>query len=178
MSLQKERICAACNKSEPILDSDDALKTELKWCSRCKIVRYCSKTCQQSDFVTHKPICKKVSSLTKKVNIQFARLQNRESINNGPPEGGGRPGREGLRINLGSFNYDNLQQVPKEYFCAFEELAFFKYQVLKKIDSWESYQVTYHKTRLKILPVLTREHFTKSIGNPKRALISGVHRIF
>jgi hypothetical protein len=136
MSLQKERICTACNKSDPVLDSDDALKTELKWCSRCKIVRYCSKTCQLSDFATHKTICKKVSVLTKKVNIQFARLQNRESIKNGPED-------SGFRINLGSFNYDKFQHVPKEYFNAFEELAFCKYQFLKKINSWESYQVMY-----------------------------------
>jgi hypothetical protein len=139
MSLKKERICATCNKTEPILDSDDALKTELKWCSRCKIVRYCSKTCQQLDFATHKTICKKVSSLTKKVNIQFARLQNRESIKNGPED----RDRGGLRINLGSFNYDNPQQLPTEYCRAFEELVLYKNQFLKKIDSWESYQVMY-----------------------------------
>jgi hypothetical protein len=140
MSLQKERICTACNKSEAILDSDDALKTELKWCSRCKIIRYCSKTCQLSDFATHKTICKKVSSLTKKVNIQFARLQNRESIKNGPED----RAMAGFRINLGSFNYDSIQQFPEEYFRAFEELADCKYQfALGKIDSWESYQVMY-----------------------------------
>jgi hypothetical protein len=134
MSLQKERICAACNKSEPILDSDDALKPEFKWCSRCKIVRYCSKTCQLSDFVTHKTICKKISILTKKVNIQFARLQNRESIKNGPED------REVFRINLGSFSYDNLQQLPDEYIIAVEDLVDCKWQFLRKVHSWESYQ--------------------------------------
>jgi hypothetical protein len=84
--------------------------------------------------VTHKTICKKISILTKKVNIQFARLQNRESIKNGPED------REVFRINLGSFSYDNLQQLPDEYIIAVEDLVDCKWQFLRKVHSWESYQ--------------------------------------
>jgi hypothetical protein len=75
-----------------------------------------------------------------KVNIEFARLQNRESIKNGPED------REGFRINLGSFNYDNFAQHPIEYYNAFHTL------VECNCESSEFF-FYYHLSTVKIIPL-------------------------
>eukprot|EP00658_Telonema_sp_P-2_P055072 TRINITY_DN437_c0_g1_i10.p1 TRINITY_DN437_c0_g1~~TRINITY_DN437_c0_g1_i10.p1 ORF type:complete len:131 (+),score=30.51 TRINITY_DN437_c0_g1_i10:795-1187(+) len=41
--VQNSALCLACNSS-----------AGLSWCSRCKLVRYCSKDCQRSDWRRHK----------------------------------------------------------------------------------------------------------------------------
>lgn len=43
--------CKVCNKTET--------DTSLHQCSVCRKVTYCSRKCQQSDFSSHKPTCKK-----------------------------------------------------------------------------------------------------------------------
>jgi hypothetical protein len=113
---------------------------EFKWCSRCKIVRYCSKTCQQSDFDSHKNDCKKVSALTKKVDVEFAKLQNLEGVKNEPEDRGDQM----FRVNLGSFSYDSFDELPNEYIKAVDTLVKRKWLLLKKFDSWQSYQVNQH----------------------------------
>lgn len=40
--------CASCCQQD-----------QLKLCSRCRVVKYCSKACQTSDWKAHKPICRK-----------------------------------------------------------------------------------------------------------------------
>jgi hypothetical protein len=58
MSVRKERFCITCLRSEPILPvGTEFTISELKLCSRCKVVRYCSKRCQKSDFKKHKINC-------------------------------------------------------------------------------------------------------------------------
>jgi hypothetical protein len=74
----------------------------------------------------------------KEVDIQFALLQNCDSIKNGPEA------REGFRTNLGSFSYDHLDQIPPDYLHAVDDLLIFKWYFLKNFDSWEYYQVTNH----------------------------------
>ena len=49
MSLSKPLFCLSCCKKET--------EVELKRCSRCKFVHYCSKQCQVKDFKDHKTIC-------------------------------------------------------------------------------------------------------------------------
>mmetsp|Transcript_28972 Transcript_28972/g.61228 ORF Transcript_28972/g.61228 Transcript_28972/m.61228 type:complete len:103 (+) Transcript_28972:33-341(+) len=37
-------------------------------CSRCKVVHYCSRECQKSNFSLHKSCCKKISGLREQLN--------------------------------------------------------------------------------------------------------------
>jgi len=48
---QRQNKCFSCQKEE----EEDA---KLMTCSRCKMVRYCSATCQKADWKKHKLICK------------------------------------------------------------------------------------------------------------------------
>ena len=45
MSL-KDPFCAKCKKSGDLLT-----------CTRCKVVKYCDRKCQQEDFKSHKKLC-------------------------------------------------------------------------------------------------------------------------
>ncbi|KAF8173754.1 hypothetical protein K438DRAFT_1980637 [Mycena galopus ATCC 62051] len=47
-----EHFCATCLKGEKVLR-----KKDLQICSRCDIVRYCSKECQRKDWPEHKQAC-------------------------------------------------------------------------------------------------------------------------
>ncbi|CAD7971426.1 unnamed protein product [Amoebophrya sp. A25] len=49
--LESDRKCVNCEKTE-------TLNTELKNCSRCKTVEYCSRECQKADWPRHKYICR------------------------------------------------------------------------------------------------------------------------
>ncbi|KAK6981521.1 SET domain-containing protein [Favolaschia claudopus] len=46
--------CAGCQSHKE--------ESELKACSGCSTVRYCSKECQTEDWKVHKPVCKKLKS--------------------------------------------------------------------------------------------------------------------
>jgi hypothetical protein len=134
--LRKERICAAsgCNKSEPILDGDDdESKFELKWCSRCKVVRYCSKTCQKVDYKSHKVNCKNVNKWAEISSQKFDELQ-------ADPV---QPSESYFWINLGSFVFDSADERPDEYTKAFRTLVKFKWAMVEDLESWEHYQVTF-----------------------------------
>ncbi|KAF8213279.1 hypothetical protein K438DRAFT_1803711 [Mycena galopus ATCC 62051] len=52
------RGCANCHR-----DPFEAPQMNLKRCSRCKLIRYCSIECQKADYQRHKGICKIVDSL-------------------------------------------------------------------------------------------------------------------
>jgi hypothetical protein len=140
MSLRKERICAAksCNKTEPIEAEDgvDASNSKLKWCSRCKIVRYCSQDCQKLDFTNHMKNCKEVSVLTKKADRSFQNLQSFKGRKNEPNH------RGCIRINLGLFSYDNGNDYPIDYMRKFRDMVEYKWLMVKECESWEPYQVT------------------------------------
>lgn len=50
MSLSKAQFCLACKRKET--------EVELKTCSRCKFINYCSKQCQVKDHKNHLLFCK------------------------------------------------------------------------------------------------------------------------
>ncbi|KAI9005592.1 hypothetical protein DFJ74DRAFT_691324 [Hyaloraphidium curvatum] len=50
--------CNGCGR-----DAHD-LKREFQRCARCKIVNYCSRACQESDWPRHKSLCVPVQSLS------------------------------------------------------------------------------------------------------------------
>jgi uncharacterized protein YqgV (UPF0045/DUF77 family) len=58
MSLPKVHFCVVCRKTETKIakDSDEILEL-LKSCTRCRIVKYCSRSCQRMDFKKHKDVC-------------------------------------------------------------------------------------------------------------------------
>ena len=50
-------------------------------CTRCKLVYYCSSSCQKEDFSSHKQICKRIQDLTNSVEKEAAPLRStREHI--------------------------------------------------------------------------------------------------
>lgn len=51
MSLQNSKFCVTCHKSNV---------PDLKLCSKCRVVRYCSRKCQKKDFILHKQICEAI----------------------------------------------------------------------------------------------------------------------
>lgn len=51
MSSNLDRICAGCRKPQ------DDNQTPFKKCGGCKTKRYCSTSCQQAHWKTHKPAC-------------------------------------------------------------------------------------------------------------------------
>ena len=62
------QICGGCKKeSSPSLP--------LKRCSRCHIVLYCSRDCQNNDFSSHKTSCKTIQKLTSKMKQEADKLQ-------------------------------------------------------------------------------------------------------
>ena len=56
--LKKEESCACCKAK------NGGGKT-LQVCAGCKIPMYCSKECQKSDWISHKPLCKAAQKLAK-----------------------------------------------------------------------------------------------------------------
>jgi hypothetical protein len=129
MSLRKERICAAksCNKTEAIVDGEDESKSELRWCRQCKIVRYCSETCQEFDFKTHKKNCKEVSVSTKEVRTSEDRLL----------------AWEGRTLRLYK-EMPNCALKCQMAICgsrtAFSRMVECKWRMVKECESWEPYQ--------------------------------------
>lgn len=115
MSVRKERICVAksCSKFEPILDGNDALMSELKLCSLCKVVRYCSKTCQKSDSKKHKNNCKSIA------NMEFSLT---EAFSN---------------------TCQGWEPLEKRHVIASTRLylADLTWQIAEEFQSWEAYQV-------------------------------------
>ena len=53
LSLSKVQACATCLKTE--------LEVEIKHCTRCNIITYCSKDCQTEDWKNHKGHCQDIS---------------------------------------------------------------------------------------------------------------------
>ena len=51
MSLKETRFCVTCHKSNV---------PDFKHCSKCKVVLYCSRSCQKKDFNVHKVICESI----------------------------------------------------------------------------------------------------------------------
>ena len=53
-------ICSypACSSRDTA--ATDAVHLRLKACARCRLIRYCSSTCQQAHYKDHKPVCKLV----------------------------------------------------------------------------------------------------------------------
>ena len=58
MSLSKTKRCAVetCRKTED--------QTEIKTCSKCKVMTYCSRLCQKVDFASHQDDCRQISKKT------------------------------------------------------------------------------------------------------------------
>ncbi|KDQ50748.1 hypothetical protein JAAARDRAFT_551243 [Jaapia argillacea MUCL 33604] len=65
-------MCSRCNKEKK--------PDEVKFCSRCKIARYCSVECQRSDWPLHKPHCGKASGSEKHRDIAM-KLAERAAAN-------------------------------------------------------------------------------------------------
>jgi hypothetical protein len=63
--------CQNCNKLETI-DRDNKNKNNLKKCSRCESVRYCSAECQKAHWKIHKPDCKAPKNDGKKTDADKA----------------------------------------------------------------------------------------------------------
>ncbi len=63
--LRTTQKCNACAKDE-----------DLKTCSRCKIVKYCSKDCQAQDCDSHKVRCKKIKRFTSETQRLDAALRH------------------------------------------------------------------------------------------------------
>ena len=59
--VQLSHACQSCGKRE--VQSD----TSFQQCSKCKVVRYCSKACQHRHWGEHKVLCKAISHLTGQV---------------------------------------------------------------------------------------------------------------
>ncbi|KAJ6596240.1 hypothetical protein DFH09DRAFT_1272764 [Mycena vulgaris] len=53
--------CLGCREEQP---ADPEYTKPLARCSKCKLVRYCSVACQKNDWARHKPICRKVLSVS------------------------------------------------------------------------------------------------------------------
>ncbi len=63
--LRSRQVCGAdgCNKDQ-----------DLKTCSRCKVMKYCSKECQSRDLGHHKECCKKIKKFDQKIqNVASAK---------------------------------------------------------------------------------------------------------
>ena len=69
---------------------------EIKQCSGCNVSTYCSRSCQRVDWVTHKPLCRNMSDLSKldTLHIHSTDLLNLEAL-----------------INYASTNMPNLKHV-------------------------------------------------------------------
>jgi len=64
MSLQFGIFCGTCGKSEQTLIKEKGEEARLAKCTRCGIVRYCSRSCQRTDFNKHKKICETIKAVT------------------------------------------------------------------------------------------------------------------
>lgn len=58
--------CSACFKHGPGVN--------LRRCSRCHVVYYCSVSCQKADFLDHKDTCKAIKRLTEEVDEERVKL--------------------------------------------------------------------------------------------------------
>lgn len=54
-------VCHVCHKSSPTM----------KWCGKCRSVKYCSQECQKEDWTNHKSICK--SFTQNKTTVEYVR---------------------------------------------------------------------------------------------------------
>ena len=81
-----EDICSNCLESENI---------ELKTCSRCRIMKYCSVRCQEEHFPSHKKDCKKIRKLTDNVERLAEELRCVRDF--------GRPAENYFEIGVGRF---------------------------------------------------------------------------
>lgn len=69
MSRMKEFFCVTCRKSQPEVAS-------LKTCSKCKVLQYCSVSCQKKDFRAHKTACVMISAGQERFNEMASALKN------------------------------------------------------------------------------------------------------
>lgn len=53
----------------------------LKTCTRCTLVKYCSRDCQKEDFKKHKTVCKGIKNLAEMVERLGARLHSIKCLN-------------------------------------------------------------------------------------------------
>ena len=51
--MQGSHICHRCGKRA-------VKQAKLSWCDSCKHARYCSQSCQRSDWRSHKAVCKEI----------------------------------------------------------------------------------------------------------------------
>ncbi|KAJ7835032.1 hypothetical protein B0H13DRAFT_218661 [Mycena leptocephala] len=60
MSSGPSAACLACRKEQTA-----APGFSMSQCGKCKLVRYCSATCQRQDWVRHKKICTKIQTVSR-----------------------------------------------------------------------------------------------------------------
>ena len=65
-------------------------------CARCKLVRYCSRSCQREHFFMHKKECKNIKKLSDALQAEATRMESLTWGLGGPPE-------NVLRTQVGSF---------------------------------------------------------------------------
>ena len=81
-----QNVCNGCLKSENI---------ELKTCSQCHIMKYCSETCQKENFPDHKKDCKKIKKLTDNVERLAGKLRSYSDF--------GQPAENYFEAHVGHF---------------------------------------------------------------------------
>jgi hypothetical protein len=59
-SVENEKQCAGCGKEEGKQEGGEEV-VDLKMCSRCKKVYYCSRECQKKNYRVHKRYCISIS---------------------------------------------------------------------------------------------------------------------
>lgn len=137
MSLQDSKFCVTCHKSNV---------PDLKLCTKCRVVRYCSRKCQRKDFNSHKDICGSIDG----ANLILQRLE--ENYKTFKHDASSKP------INLwethvGRFSsiqdtrnwfedstltcFDNF---PREYLCG--PRSTHRYLIWQLADKHESYEMT------------------------------------
>ncbi len=66
------RSCSACTKKETI--------EHHKWCTACKVIRYCAKECQEKDWERHKKTCKKIIKRIKEIPETLEKEERKKQL--------------------------------------------------------------------------------------------------
>jgi hypothetical protein len=142
MSVLKNRFCAAkfCKKIEPIIENE--ADSVLKWCARCKVVRYCSKDCQLYHYGEHQDLCRISGNITKKaVDKMSDLLKSCKASPSGPLE------------NLFETQYGDFWNLvipdgrvrPRDYIETRVARSYYLWLIADKHQSYEAYDVSYKK---------------------------------